>query len=44
MLVPDAAQRVAKRSGALLIRDRDESGMIPGLQRTTSCCAAPGKS
>jgi hypothetical protein len=35
MLVLDAAQREAKRSGALLIRYRDESGMIPGL---------PGKS
>src|ERR1700692_557529 len=32
-------------SAALLIRDRSGSAFvtIPGLQRTTSCCAAPGK-
>src|SRR5688572_3877107 len=32
------------RSGAPLLRDRPrtEFGTVPGLQRTTSCCAAPG--
>src|SRR5262245_43575084 len=44
--VPDAVQRGVKRNGAPLIRDPgyflvSETG-VPGLQRTTSYCAAPG--
>jgi hypothetical protein len=44
-LFPDAAQHGAKRSDALLIRDLiySEFAKIPGLQRTASRCAAPGK-
>jgi hypothetical protein len=45
--VPDAMQRERQRSGASLIRDPHATGRsrfrkVPGLQRTTSCCAAPG--
>ena len=41
-LVPDAAQR---ESAAPQIRDRykiRKFAKVPGLQRTTTCCAAPG--
>ena len=33
MLVPDAAQHERQRSGAPLIRDRQNPEMVPGLQR-----------
>jgi hypothetical protein len=44
MGVPDAVQRERERerSGALLIRDRHGLERCRSLQRTTSCCAAPG--
>jgi len=44
MQMPSCPGRGAAQSGAPLIRDLYESGTIPGLQRTTTCCAAPGTS
>ena len=38
--VPDAVQRVTERCTA--DPGPPQTGTVPGLQRTTSCCAAPG--
>src|SRR5713101_1885583 len=40
---PDAAQREAKRNGALLIRGPSPKFWTPGLHRTASRCGAPGE-
>ena len=40
--VPDAAQRETKWSGCAADPGPPRTRTVPGLQRTTRCCAAPG--